>query len=73
MGQINRFIAADLKDDRFFEFRESKEPIEISMFDGLARDHFGIEQCVARDLAHEIAIVTIGAIHHWRDAKRVSR
>ena len=41
------------------------------MFNRLARDHFGVEQGVTSDLAHEIAIVTIGPIHHWRYAERV--
>ena len=49
-----------------------QEAFPWTMDKGTRRDHFCIEERMPRNTAHEIAEMAVSALHHRRDAYRVS-
>jgi len=66
-GGFGEFLGigpAELQGDGVFGRGEVKEVARVATYQGGRRDHFGIEQRMARHEAVEDATVTVGPIHH---------
>ena len=60
---------AKLQRNRMFCRVEAEQPLEVAVRNGLCGDHFGVEQRVRAQQPQQVAAVTVGVIHHRRDAE----
>ena len=61
--------AAELQGDGLLQVVEPQQPVTITMDDSVGRDHLGIEQRVAGQMAVESPAIPVRPVHHRRDAE----